>query len=70
VSLRSFNAAGGWPDGSIGEDWTVTINLVPLLMRAALGRRGPMEVFGTNYPIPDGTVICDYDHVVELPRRK
>jgi UDP-glucose 4-epimerase len=43
VSLRLFNAAGAWPDGSIGEDWTVTINLVPLLMKAALGRRGPLE---------------------------
>jgi len=36
VSLRHFNAVGAWPDGSIGEDWTITINLVPLLMKAAL----------------------------------
>jgi UDP-glucose 4-epimerase len=43
VSLRYFNAAGAWPDASIGEDWTVTINLVPLLMKAALGRRGPLR---------------------------
>ena len=40
VSLRYFNAAGAWPGGSIGEDWTVTINLVPLLMKAALGGGG------------------------------
>ena len=50
VRLRYFNAAGAWPDGSIGEDWTVTINLVPLLMKATLRRRGPLEVFGTDYP--------------------
>ena len=66
VSLRYFNAAGAWPDGSIGEDWTVTINLVPLLMKAALGRRGPLEVFGTDYPTPDGTAIRDYVHVLDL----
>ena len=40
VSLRYFNAAGAWPDGSIGEDWTFTYNLVPLIMKAVLGRRG------------------------------
>ena len=66
VSLRYFNAAGAWPDGSIGEDWTVTINLIPLLMKAVLGRRGPLEVFGKDYPTPDGTAIRDYVHVMDL----
>ena len=66
VSLRYFNAAGAWPDGSIGEDWTVTINLVPLLMKAVLGQSGPLQVFGTDYPTPDGTAIRDYVHVVDL----
>jgi UDP-glucose-4-epimerase GalE len=66
VSLRYFNAAGAWPDGSIGEDWTMTINLIPLLMKAVLGRRGPLEVYGTDYPTPDGTAIRDYVHVVDL----
>lgn len=66
VSLRYFNAAGAWPDGSIGEDWTVTINLVPLLMKAALGHSGPLKVFGTDYPTPDGSAIRDYVHVVDL----
>ena len=65
VSLRDFNAAGAWPDGSMGEDWTVTINLVPLFMKAAPGRRGPLEVFGTDYPTPDGTAIRDPVHVVD-----
>jgi UDP-glucose 4-epimerase len=66
VSLRYFNAAGAWPDGSIGEDWTVTINLVPLLMKSVLGRRDPLQVYGTDYPTPDGTAIRDYVHVVDL----
>jgi UDP-glucose-4-epimerase GalE len=66
VSLRYFNAAGAWPDGSMGEDWSVTSNLVPLVMRAALGRSGPLQVFGTDYPTPDGTAVRDYVHVVDL----
>ena len=66
ISLRYFNAAGAWPDGSIGEDWTVTLNLVPLIMKAALGRRGALQVFGTDYPTPDGTAIRDYVHVLDL----
>ena len=66
VSLRYFNAAGAWPDGSIGEDWTITINLIPLLMKAALGQSGPLQVFGTDYPTPDGTCIRDYVHVLDL----
>jgi UDP-glucose-4-epimerase GalE len=66
VSLRYFNAAGAWPDGSVGEDWTVTINLVPLIMKATLGRRGPLHLFGSDYPTPDGTAIRDYVHVLDL----
>jgi UDP-glucose-4-epimerase GalE len=66
VSLRYFNAAGAWLDGSIGEDWTVTINLIPLVMKAALGQSGPLKVFGTDYPTRDGTAIRDYVHVVDL----
>jgi UDP-glucose-4-epimerase GalE len=66
VSLRYFNAAGAWLDGSIGEDWTVTLNLVPLIMKTALGRRGALQIFGTDYPTPDGTAIRDYVHVIDL----
>jgi UDP-glucose-4-epimerase GalE len=66
VSLRYFNAAGAWPDGSLGEDWTLTLNLVPLVMKAAAGRRPPLQVFGTDYPTPDGTAIRDYVHVIDL----
>ena len=66
VSLRYFNAAGAWLDGSIGEDWTLTLNLVPLIMKTALGRRGALQIFGTDYPTPDGTAIRDYVHVIDL----
>jgi UDP-glucose 4-epimerase len=66
VSLRYFNAAGAWLDGSIGEDWSVTLNLVPLIMKTALGRRSALQVFGTDYPTPDGTAIRDYVHVIDL----
>jgi UDP-glucose-4-epimerase GalE len=66
VSLRYFNAAGAWVDGSIGEDWTVALNLVPLIMKTALGRRGALQIFGTDYPTPDGTAIRDYVHVIDL----
>lgn len=66
VSLRYFNAAGAGPDGSLGEDWSLATNLVPVVMRAALGRSGPVQIFGTDYPTPDGTAIRDYIHVVDL----
>jgi UDP-glucose-4-epimerase GalE len=65
VSLRYFNAAGASFDGRIGEDWTFSINLIPLVMKAALLGE-PVRVFGTDYPTPDGTAIRDYIHVVDL----
>jgi UDP-glucose-4-epimerase GalE len=66
VSLRYFNAAGAAEDGSIGEDPTRTMNLIPLVMQALLGRRPPVQVFGSDYPTPDGTAIRDYVHVEDL----
>ncbi len=54
VSLRYFNAAGASFDGRIGEDWTFSINLIPLVMKALLLDQ-PVRVFGTDYPTPDGT---------------
>jgi UDP-glucose 4-epimerase len=66
VSLRYFNAAGASSDGAIGEDFAITQNLVPVLMKALLGRRPPLEVFGTDYPTPDGTAVRDYIHVEDL----
>jgi UDP-glucose-4-epimerase GalE len=66
VSLRYFHAAGAAEDGSIGEDPTTTMNLIPIVMQALLGRRAHVEVFGTDYPTPDGTAIRDYVHVEDL----
>jgi len=66
VSLRYFNAAGASRDAIIGEDWTFSINLVPLVMKAVLGAGPPVKVFGTDYPTPDGTCIRDYIHVEDL----
>jgi UDP-glucose 4-epimerase len=65
VSLRYFNAAGAAFDGRIGEDWSCSINLIPLVMRAVLVGE-PVRVFGTDYPTPDGTAIRDYIHVDDL----
>ncbi|MDA0192568.1 MAG: UDP-glucose 4-epimerase GalE [Actinobacteria bacterium] len=66
VSLRYFNAAGASADSSIGEDWSMSQNLVPLVMKAILGFSGPLNVFGNDYPTPDGTCIRDYIHVEDL----
>lgn len=66
VSLRYFNAAGASSDAVIGEDWTSSQNLIPLVMKAALGVSGPLEVYGNDYPTPDGTCIRDYIHVEDL----
>jgi UDP-glucose 4-epimerase len=66
VSLRYFNAAGASRDGAIGEDWTVTLNLVPIVMKAALGVIPAIAVYGTDYPTRDGTCIRDYIHVEDL----
>ncbi|MGI9031748.1 MAG: UDP-glucose 4-epimerase GalE [Ilumatobacteraceae bacterium] len=66
MSLRYFNAAGASHDALIGEDWTFSINLVPLVMKAVLGAGPPVKVFGTDYPTPDGTCIRDYIHVEDL----
>jgi len=66
LALRYFNAAGAALDASNGEDWRTALNLVPVAIEAALGRRAPLEVYGSAFPTPDGTAIRDYVHVVEL----
>ena len=66
ASLRYFNAAGAALDGSAGEDWSVTVNLVPLAMKALLGRSPQLKVFGTDYDTADGTAVRDYIHVDDL----
>jgi UDP-glucose 4-epimerase len=66
MSLRYFNVAGAAADGSLGEEHDPETHLIPLLLLAALGRRGPVTVFGTDYPTPDGTCIRDYIHIADL----
>ena len=64
--LRYFNAAGSAPDGSLGEDHDPETHLIPIAIDAALGRRAPLVVFGTDYPTKDGTAVRDYVHVSDL----
>lgn len=66
VALRYFNAAGADPDGELGEDHDPETHLVPLAIQAALGQRPHIEVYGVDYPTPDGTAIRDYIHVTDL----
>jgi UDP-glucose-4-epimerase GalE len=66
VALRYFNAAGADPEGELGEARDIETHLVPLALDAVLGRRPPVEVFGDDYPTPDGTAIRDYIHVSDL----
>jgi UDP-glucose-4-epimerase GalE len=67
VLLRYFNASGASVDGSHGEDHDPETHLIPLVFRAvAEGRE--LEVFGGDYPTPDGTCIRDYVHVEDLAR--
>lgn len=66
--LRYFNAAGADPDGETGEDHEPETHLVPLALAAATGKRAHLDLFGTDYPTPDGTCIRDYIHVADLAR--
>jgi len=66
VSLRYFNAAGADPDVEIGELHEPETHLIPLILDAATDRRGNIQIFGTDYPTPDGTCIRDYIHVMDL----
>jgi UDP-glucose 4-epimerase len=66
AALRYFNAAGADPEGRVGESHNPESHLIPLVLQAALGSRGPVTVFGTDYDTPDGTCIRDYIHVLDL----
>lgn len=66
VALRYFNACGTDPDGEIGENHDPETHLLPLAINAALGLGPQLQVFGTDYPTPDGTCIRDYIHVTDL----
>jgi UDP-glucose-4-epimerase GalE len=65
VALRYFNAAGADPDGEIGENHSPEIHIIPRAIEAATGGPG-LQVFGDDYPTPDGTCLRDYIHVTDL----
>ena len=65
IRLRYFNAAGADPDGELGEDHSPEIHVIPRALEAATGGR-PIDVFGEDYPTPDGTCLRDYIHVTDL----
>ncbi len=68
AAFRYFNAAGAAEDGMIGESHDPETHLIPLAIDAATGRRGALQVFGIDYPTPDGTCLRDYVHVDDLSR--
>jgi UDP-glucose 4-epimerase len=64
VALRYFNAAGA--SGAFGEDHRIETHLIPNILKVALGQKPHVEIFGTDYPTPDGTCIRDYIHIIDL----
>jgi UDP-glucose 4-epimerase len=68
AAFRYFNAAGAAEDGSIGEDHDPETHLIPVAIDAAIGKRPTLQLFGTDYPTPDGTCLRDYVHVDDLSR--
>jgi UDP-glucose 4-epimerase len=64
--LRYFNAAGCHPNGRLGERHDPETHLIPIVLQAALGLRSHVDVFGGDYPTPDGTCIRDYVHVCDI----
>jgi UDP-glucose-4-epimerase GalE len=65
IRLRYFNAAGADPDGELGEDHMPEVHAIPRAFDAASGGP-PFEIFGEDYPTPDGTCLRDYVHVTDL----
>jgi UDP-glucose 4-epimerase len=68
VVLRYFNVAGADPQGRIGQSTPNATHLIKVAVQTALGRRPGMEVFGTDYPTPDGSCLRDYIQVTDLAR--
>jgi UDP-glucose-4-epimerase GalE len=66
AALRYFNAAGAAADGTLGENHDPETHLIPLVLQVALGQRESVDIFGADYPTPDGTCIRDYIHVDDL----
>ena len=68
VALRYFNVAGADPAGRSGQSTPKATHLIKVACETALGKRGHMEVFGTDYPTRDGTCVRDFIHVKDLAR--
>ena len=68
VILRYFNVAGADPALRTGQSTKGATHLIKVAVETALGRRPRMQVFGTDYPTPDGTCVRDYIHVADLVR--
>ena len=66
VALRYFNVAGADPEGRAGQSTPGATHLIKVACEAALGRRSRVDVYGTDYPTPDGTGVRDYVHVSDL----
>ena len=68
AALRYFNVAGADPEGRTGQSTANATHLIKVACETALGKRGHIDIFGTDYPTPDGTCIRDYIHVSDLVR--
>ncbi len=66
ICLRYFNACGADPLGRTGECHEPETHLIPLILQVASGQRAAIQIFGQDYPTPDGTCLRDYVHVVDL----
>ncbi len=66
VSLRYFNVAGAYHDGSIGENHNPETHLIPNVIKSVLNDQNTLKVFGTDYPTKDGSAVRDYIHVEDL----
>ena len=66
VVLRYFNVAGADPQGRAGQSTRDATHLIKVAVQAALGRRSHLDIFGTDYPTPDGTCLRDYIQVTDL----
>lgn len=66
ISLRYFNAAGADPGGDLGEMHDPETHLIPNILSVILGKKEYLEIYGTDFPTPDGTAVRDYIHVTDL----
>jgi len=66
VRFRYFNVAGAWPGGKLGEAHDPETHIIPRILLAMAGGKADFEVYGGDYPTPDGTCVRDYIHVLDL----